>query len=119
MTSNTGKKYTVFEREIIKARNAALERDLVLAQTKLRYLMIHVGSDIVPLPPEASFLSEKQKHEIKQDVVENYDNSIDELIVDEQKKTPHVCLAQIRREITNGMICYMFHYVMKLQSEIS
>ena len=40
---------SAFHKQYVKQRNAQLERDLVLAQTKLRYLMEHVGSDIVPL----------------------------------------------------------------------
>ena len=108
----------VFKREYAKQRNAQLEHDLVLAQTKLRYLMEHVGSDIVPLPPEASFLSEREKHDIKQEVKNMYNNSIDKMVADEQKKTPRSPPGQIRLEITNGMVYYMFHYVINLQSEI-
>ena len=107
-----------FEKAYVKQRNAELERDLVLAQTKLRYLMEHVGSQIVPLPPETSSLSEKERHDIKQEVINTYDNSIDKLLVDEQKKTPFAFPDQIRLEITNGMVYYMFYYVMKLQSQI-
>ena len=119
MTSNKNPfESEVFEREYVKQRNAQLERDLVLAQTKLRYLMEHVGSDVVPLPPEASFLSEKEKHDIKQEVKNMYNNSIDKLVADEQKKTPRSPPGQIRLEITNGMVYYMFYYVIKLQSHI-
>ena len=107
-----------FEKAYVKQRNAELERDLVLAQTKLRYLMEHVDSQIVPLPPETSSLSEKERHDIKQEVINTYDNSIDKLLVDEQKKTPFAFPDQIRLEITNGMVYYMFYYVMKLQSQI-
>ena len=107
-----------FAKEYVKQRNAQLERDLVLAQTKLRYLMEHVGSDIVPLPPEAPFLCEKQKHDIRQEVAHMYDKSIDTFVADEQKKTPRSPRDQIRLEITNGMVYYMFHYVINLQSEI-
>ena len=80
--------------------------------------MEHVGSQIVPLPPETSSLSEKERHDIKQEVINTYDNSIDKLLVDEQKKTPFAFPDQIRLEITNGMVYYMFYYVMKLQSQI-
>ena len=80
--------------------------------------MIHMGSNIVPLPPEASFLSEKQKHEINREVVDVYDNSIEELVAQEQKKSPHVPPDQIRREINNGMIYCMFNHVINLQSFI-
>jgi len=107
-----------FEKAYVKQRNAQLEHDLVLAQTKLRYLMEHVGSDIVPLPPQASFLSEKERHDIKKEVADTYDNSIDKLVADEQKKTPRSSVDQIRHEITNGMVYYMFYYVLKLQSQI-
>jgi len=107
-----------FEKAYVKQRNAQLEHDLVLAQTKLRYLMQHVGSDIVPLPPQASFLSEKERHDIKKEVAYTYDNSIDKLVADEQKKTPRSSLDQIRHEVTNGMVYYMFYYVLKLQSQI-
>ena len=107
-----------FEKAYVKQRNAQLEHDLVLAQTKLRYLMEHVGSDIVPLPPQASFLSEKERHDIKKEVADTYDNSIDKLVADEQNKTPRSSLDQIRHEITNGMVYYMFYYVLKLQSQI-
>ena len=107
-----------FEKAYVKQRNAQLEHDLVLAQTKLRYLMEHVGSDIVPLPPQASFLSEKERHDIKKEVADTYDNSIDKLVADEQKKTPRSSLDQIRHEVTNGMVYYMFYYVLKLQSQI-
>lgn len=107
-----------FEKAYVKQRNAQLEHDLVLAQTKLRYLMQHVGSDIVPLPPQASFLSEKERHDIKKEVADTYDNSIDKLVADEQKKTPRSSVDQIRHEITNGMVYYMFYYVLKLQSQI-
>ena len=61
-------KAEAFHRAYVKQRNRELERDLVLAQTKLRYMMKHVGSDIVPLPPEASFLSEKDKRDIRQEL---------------------------------------------------
>ena len=111
-------KAEAFHTAYVKQRNRELERDLVLAQTKLRYLMEHVGSDIVPLPPEASFLSEKDKRDMKQDIANTYDTSIDKLIADEQKKTPRSSPDQIRLEITNGMIYYMFYYVMQLQSDI-
>ena len=107
-----------FHRAYVKQRNRELERDLVLAQTKLRYMMEHVGSDIVPLPPEASFLSEKDKHDIKQQIANTYDTSINRLVADEQKKTPRSPPSQIRLEITNGMVYYMFYYVMQLQSHI-
>ena len=83
-----------------------------------RYMMEHVGSDIVPLPPEASFLSEKEKREMKQDIANTYDTSIDKLVADEQKKTPRSPPGQIRLEITNGMVYYMFYYVMQLQADI-
>ena len=81
-------------------------------------MMEHVGSDIVPLPPEASFLSEKDKREMKQDIANTYDTSIDKLIADEQKKKPRSPPDQIRLEITNGMVYYMFYYVMQLQADI-
>ena len=81
-------------------------------------MMEHVGSDIVPLPPEASFLSDKDKRDIKQEVMNMYDNSIGKLVADEQKKTPRSPPAQIRVEITNGMVYYMFYYVIQLQSQI-
>ena len=109
---------SAFHKQYVKQRNAQLERDLVLAQTKLRYLMQHVDSDIVPLPPEATFLSEKEKQDIKQEVASVYDTRINELVADEQKKTAHSPRDQIRLEITNGMVYYMFYYVIKLQSEI-
>ena len=67
-------KAEAFHRAYVKQRNRELERDLVLAQTKLRYMMEHVGSDIVPLPPEASFLSKKDKREMKQDIANTYDS---------------------------------------------
>ena len=102
----------------VKQRNRELERDLVLAQTKLRYMMDHVGSDIVPLPPEASFLSEKDKLEIKEEIANSYDTRIDGLVADEQKKTPGSPPDEIRLEITNGMVYYMFYYVMQLQADI-
>lgn len=108
----------VFQQAYAKQRNAQLERELVLSQTKLRYLMDHVGSDIVPRPPEAPFLSTKEKNEMKQEVARKYDTSIDELVADEQKKTPHVPAGDVRVEITNGMVYYQFYYVLKLQSEI-
>ncbi len=107
-----------FERAYVKQKNAQLEHDLILAQTKLRYLMEHVGSNIVPLPPEASFLSEKDKHDIKQGIAKEYNKNIHKLVADEQKKTPHCTSNQIRLEITNGMVYYMFYYVMRLQSQI-
>ena len=109
---------TAFEKAYVKQRNAQLERELVLAQTKLRYLIDHVGSDIVPRPPEAPFLSEEEKHDMKQEVTSMYNTSIDKLVADEQKKTPQVPADKIRLEITNGMVYYMFHYVINLQSEI-
>ena len=108
----------VFKKAYLKQRNAQREHDLVLAQTKLRYLMQHVGSNIVPLPPEARFLSEQQKHEIRQEVEKMYDRSINKLVADEQKKTPLCPRDKIRLEVTNGMVYYMFHYVIHLQSEI-
>ena len=111
-------KAEAFHRAYVKQRNRELERDLVLAQTKLRYLMEHVGSDIVPKPPEASFLSEKDKLELKEDIANTYDTRIDELVAHEQKKTPRSPPDQIRVEITNGMVHYMFFYVMQLQADI-
>ena len=81
-------------------------------------MMEHVGSDIVPKPPEASFLSEKDKLEMKNDIANAYDTRIDELVADEQKKTPRSPADQIRLEITNGMVYYMFFYVIQLQAEI-
>ena len=51
-------------------------------------------------------------------VVDTYDNSIDELVADEQKKTLRSPSDQIRLEITNGMVYYMFYYVMQLQADI-
>ena len=107
-----------FHRAYVKQTNRELERDLVLAQTKLRYMMEHVGSDIIPKPPEASFLSEKDKLEMKEDIASTYDTRIDELVADEQKKTPGSPPDEIRLEITNGMVYYMFYYVIQLQSEI-
>ena len=107
-----------FEKAYVKQRNAELERDLVFAQTRLRYLMQHVGSRIVPLPPEGSSLSEKERQDLKQEVVNTYDNSIDKLLAHEQKKTPSAFPDHIRLEITNGMVYYLFYYVLKLQSEI-
>ena len=80
--------------------------------------MEHVGSDIVPLPPEASFLSEKEKLEIKECIANSYDSRIDDLVADEQKKTPHSTPDEIRDEITNGIVYYMFYYVMQLQADI-
>ena len=80
--------------------------------------MEHVGSDIVPKPPEASFLSEKDKLELKEDIANTYDTRIDELVAHEQKKTPRSPPDQIRVEITNGMVHYMFFYVMQLQADI-
>ena len=111
-------KCETFHRAYVKQRNRELERDLVLAQTKLRYMMEHVGSDIVPLPPEASFLSEKDKLEMKEDIANSYDTRIDDLVADEQKKTPHSPPDQIRLEITNGIVYYLFYYVMQLQADI-
>ena len=111
-------KHEAFHKAYAKQRNRELERDLVLAQTKLRYMMEHVASDIVPQPPEASFLSEKDKRDMKQDIANTYDTSIDKLVADEQKKTPRSPPGQIRLEITNGMVYYMFYYVMQLQSNI-
>ena len=111
-------KAEAFHRAYVKQRNRELERDLVLAQTKLRYMMEHVGSDIIPKPPEASFLSEKDKLEMKEDIASTYDTRIDELVADEQKKTPGSPPDEIRLEITNGMVYYMFYYVIQLQSEI-
>ena len=117
MTTNKNP-FEAFEAAYVKQRNAQLEHDLVLAQTKLRYLMEHVGSEIVPLPPEGSFLSKKDKHDIKQEIANVYNNSIDKLVADEQKKTPRSTPDQIRLEITNGMVYYMFYYVIQLQSHI-
>lgn len=111
-------KAEAFHRAYVKQRNRELERDLVLAQTKLRYMMEHVGSDIIPKPPEASFLSEKDKLEMKEDIASTYDTRIDELVADEQKKTPGSPPDEIRLEITNGMVYYMFYYVMQLQADI-
>ena len=111
-------KCETFHRAYVKQRNRELERDLVLAQTKLRYLMEHVDSFIVPTPPEASFLSEKDKLELKEDIANTYDTRIDELVAHEQKKTPHSPPDQIREEITNGMVYYMFFYVIQLQADI-
>lgn len=108
----------VFKKAYVKQRNAQLEHDLVLAQTKLRYLMQHVGSNIVPLPPEARFLSEKEKHDVRQGVINIYDKAIEKYVADEQKKTPGVPRDQIRSEIANGMVYYMFNYVIHLQAEI-
>ena len=51
MTSKTPFEVADCEKQYAKQRNAQLEHDLVLAQTKLRYLIQHVDSDIVPLPP--------------------------------------------------------------------
>ena len=70
-------------------------------------MMEHVGSDIVPLPPEASFLSEKDKDDIAQTIANAYDTSIYKLVADEQKKTPRCPPNQIRLEITNGMVLYV------------
>ena len=111
-------KAEAFHKAYVKQRNRELERDLVLAQTKLRYMMEHVGSDIIPKPPEASFLSEKDKLEMKEDIASTYDTRIDELVADEQKKTPGSPPDEIRLEITNGMVYYMFYYVMQLQADI-
>ena len=111
-------KAEAFHRAYVKQRNRELERDLVLAQTKLRYLMEHVDSFIVPTPPEASFLSEKDKLELKEEIANAYDTRIDELVAHEQKKTPHSPPDQIREEIANGMVYYMFFYVMQLQADI-
>ena len=108
----------LFKKTYIKERNTQLEYDLVLAQTKLRYLMQHVDSDLVPLPPEAHFLSPKEKHDMKQQVVHMYDTYIKTSTPDELKKTPTAHPSQIRDELTNGMIYYMFYYVIQLQSEI-
>ena len=63
-------------------------------------------------------MSEKDKRDMKQDIANTYDTSIDKLIADEQKKTPRSSPDQIRLEITNGMVYYMFYYVMQLQSDI-
>ena len=111
-------KAEAFHRAYVKQRNRELERDLVLAQTKLRYMMEHVGAYIVPKPPEASFLSEKDKLEMKEDIANSYDTRIDDLVADEQKKTPHSPPDQIRLEITNGIVYYLFYYVMQLQADI-
>ena len=111
-------KHEAFHKAYAKQRNRELERDLVLAQTKLRYMMEHVGSDIIPKPPEASFLSEKDKLEIKECIANSYDSRIDDLVADEQKKTPHSTPDEIRDEITNGIVYYMFYYVMQLQADI-
>ena len=70
-----------------------------------------VGSAIVPLPLplEASFLSEKaDKHDIKQEIANVYSNSKDKLVANEQKKTPRSAPDQIRLEITNGMVTTCF-----------
>ena len=89
-------KCETFHRAYVKQRNRELERDLVVAQTKLRYMMEHVGANIVPKPPEASFLSEKDKLEIKECIANSYDSRIDDLVADEQKKTPHSTPDEIR-----------------------
>ena len=44
--------------------------------------------------------------------------SIGKFVADEQKKTPRSPPDQIRLEITNGMVYYMFYYVMQLQADI-
>ena len=112
-------KSEAFERAYVRQRNKELNRDLQVAQTKLRFTMIHLGSNIVPLPPVASFLSEKEKNVMMQEVKDTFnDDNFDELVTQEQKKTPHVCADKIRREIKNGMVYYLFYYVMKLQSSI-
>ena len=112
-------KSEAFERAYVRQRNKEINRDLQVAQTKLRFTMIHLGSNIVPLPPVASFLSEKEKNVIMQEVKDTFnDDNFDELVTQEQKKTPHVCADKIRREIKNGMVYYLFYYVMKLQSSI-
>ena len=108
----------VFRKEYVKQRNAQREYDLVLAQTKLRYLMEHINSDLVPLPPEAPFLSSEEKRKIKQEVVHMYETNIEKFVTDEKNKSPDVPVSQIRLEVKNGMVYYMFYYVMKLQSEI-
>ena len=112
-------KSEAFERAYVRQRNKEINRDLQVAQTKLRFTMIHLGSNIVPLPPVASFLSEKEKNTIMQEVKDTLnDDNFAELVTQEQKKTPHVCADKIRREIKNGMVYYLFYYVMKLQSSI-
>ena len=111
-------KCETFHRAYVKQRNRELERDLVLAQTKLRYMMEHVGAYIVPKPPEASFLSEKDKLELKEEITNSYDTRIDGLVADEQKKTPNSTPDEIRDEIKNGIVYYMFYYVMQLQADI-
>ena len=112
-------KCEAFERAYVRQRNKELNRDLQVAQTKLRFTMIHLGSNIVPLPPVASFLSEKEKNVMMQEVKDTFnDANLDELVTQEQKKSPHVCTDKIRREIKNGMVYYLFYYVMKLQSSI-
>ena len=111
-------KCETFHNAYVKQRNRELERDLVLAQTKLRYMMEHVGAYIVPKPPEASFLSEKDKLEIKEEIANSYDTRIDGLVADEQKKTPNSTPDEIRDEIKNGIVYYMFYYVMQLQADI-
>lgn len=110
--------HNTFHQGYKKQRNAQLERELVLAQTKLRYLLQHVASNIVPLPPEAGFLSATEKHNIRREVASMYDRNIDKFVANEKQKTPHSPCDQIRLEITNGMIYYMFYYVINLQSEI-
>lgn len=116
--SNKKNPFEVFDKEYVKHRNAQLEYDLVVAQTKMRYLMQHVGSNIVPLPPEAAFLSEAEKHDMRQAVSNMYDMTIEKSIAHEHKKTPDCSPDQLRLEITNGMVMYMFRYVINLQSEI-
>ena len=81
-------------------------------------MMEHVGAYIVPKPPEASFLSEKDKLELKEEITNSYDTRIDGLVADEQKKTPNSTPDEIRDEIKNGIVYYMFYYVMQLQADI-
>ena len=110
------KKIDSFERAFVKQRNKELNRELQIAQTKLHFMIKHLGSEIVPLPPIASFLSEEEQKEIMKEVQDTFDDSFGELVSQEQKKSPNTCPEEIRREIKNGMIYYMFYYVMKLQS---
>ena len=81
-------------------------------------MMEHVGTYIVPKPPIASFLSAKDKLELQEEIANSYDTRIDGLVADEQKKTPHATPDEIREEITNGIVYYMFYYVMQLQTDI-
>ena len=121
LATREGMSLEALRKEVAKARARQLEHALGLDQTRLRYFMQRVDSDAVPLPPEASCLSEKEKLEIKQqvsEVVDGFDKSIDVDVAKELKKDPGVCANKIREELITGMVYYMFFYVLLMQSEI-